>query len=731
MGIEDLAEDGISLEVRDGVKVMWQDLQTDPSVHLAFRVGQADEELAARGYTHLAEHLLLHRFVDASFAVNGQTGFTVTGIYSTARAPRLIEFANTALSVLDQISNGSIEDEMILHEAKVLGAEAASRTRGPIEEACADLYGASAFGLLAWDELGLADLDIERFREWVRLRFTRDSLVVTFTCEPPPGLDLTPILSGATYPPPTAAPSAAQPPGYRERPMPLGLVAPVTRSMGFPGAIGIAHRAVFDVLRTQLGSSYAPGLTYEPVSATEALVLGVIDSDPDSRSTVASRVIEILDRLIDPGPGPAQLHRMVNSYRENAPLAAFRTARLHSQATSLLLGGPTFSSRHIEEIVSSATSSDVSRCIAELRRSMVLSVPTGSQIDRTRLEALPAVRPARKLNGHLVTYRGDAPRGGVRVPELTLSKDGVTLVSRDDTTTTIETSEAAALIRWHDGGHAIVGRSGAAIRLYPHRWYDADRAVSHFAGLAEPHQVKTMGLRLGPPDSHSFPRSASARALRNGLIVLSTLPVALVAVAVAFFFPLALPLLFLVVVPFQKMGRKAQRPILRHTYDVASWHPSDPARQPDITATQAHLWGGMTLGWLARNRLLRGWIEEALAGELADYRRGSIEETELYMAAEGVLASDMCWPDVADFLTYLHSPFSPRRSRPTPFERIQQRLTEDVSSVYDLDVDPALRDRFNHEMNTSVRRFRLVRPVVGTRLTRLVNSARNKAPDPA
>lgn len=647
-----------------GVRSVYDETDTDDFVTLRFRVGQADESLATRGFTHLAEHLALRELREAHFPFNGATGQTLTTFTALGAPRRQAEFLNSVSAQLARIMDGSLPEEEILHEAEVLRAESAQRNPGPFGAVAAKLFGAAGFGLINWPEYGLMDpIDLDYFRRWTRERFCKENAVVAFHNAPDESVCFDPLPVGVAADAAVMQPIQSDLPVFVREHGPMALAAAIPRRPGAPALTSILTRQLTNELRHSMGASYSPSISFSPISRDAALVVGLIDIKPEQATAGAEAFLDQLTRLVDDGPTQEELDFQISAWRENKDLKGARSGMLEHNAEALIYGDPPETQESIERKWVEISLDTIQERAADLASSYLLSVPFAAEPDTNRIRALPEWTNDFPPPGAVYRYNtGRAPVGPLGEPRIVLSSSAVTLVNPSRRTVIIPRTEAQILLHWKDGKHQIHSTSGKALMIDPGRWQEPRSLVAELRSWFAPTEIKQMGFRASDPDAWHLPKNLS------------------------------------------RLTSSTSHPIEQqvHILDSANWHFQDPHFGFERVANQAYVQGGLMLGWLADRMLLAPWVEASAAEPLAKYRASEIDRIGLYQAVEGLLATDMVVRDAKRFLAWLYSP----RKANTKVAHIYKSLqpSSPHNNIYDLTLTSEVGLRFDNAITQILRR---------------------------
>ncbi len=645
-----------------GIEVLSSPTETDDVVSLRFRVGQADETLAERGYCHLAEHLALGEVVDAPYPFNGMTGQTVTSFEAVTSPPKQAAFLNSVIDRFAAIADGSLSAEHILHEAEILEAEAAQRASGVIDQVAGRLFGADTYGLFGWSEFGLRDLDVDRFRAWTTKWFSRRNAIIAFHNKIPDGLSFAAMREGERMLAPIPQPILADLPAFQPAHGPVGLFAAVPRADGSLPLAAILQKRITNSLRHEMAASYAPWFDYAPVSKDWALVAAAADVKPESETAAVRAIVSEIARLAEAGPSTDEIDFQRAVWEEQQGRSSLAAGRLEWSAEELLHGAEIQSEEQIRRQWEDLTPAMVQNSAEVLRRSYLLSAPPEAELADVDVRALPEWTNELPPPGK--RYDFDQHNGSIGpygVPYLLLSDDAISLVNQNVRTLTIRREDAQILLTWGDGVHQLIGRHGQAIAIMPNRWKLFDEVVGSLNGWMAPSQIKKMGFRGVDPDAHPLPVKSVAG-----------------------------------------LNQSANFESMVHVVDGVGWHFQDQSFGDTRPPVQAFVRGGLMLGWLADRKLLSEWVEDAAAEPLALYRAGELSRARLYEEVDGLLATDMVVVEAKRFLVWL---YAPGKTKPSRVHAVLLGLEAGLANIYDLPDSGQIPTRFDDAVDAQLRKF--------------------------
>ncbi|HWL35712.1 MAG TPA: insulinase family protein [Frankiaceae bacterium] len=473
----------------DGVPVAWVDVAGPLRASLCFRVGMANETVPLRGVTHLVEHLALHGMHDRRYPLNGTTDLTETRFMSAGTPEETVEFLGT---VCDRL--GDLPAERVEVERQVLRAEADARTRSYRDTLLVWRYGAAGPGLAGIDEYGLRWLDAATVRWWAAQRFTRGNAILLLSGPPPAGLRL-PLADGPAHPPVVAEATEAVIPGWFPtdcRGVAMSGVRP--RRPGGNVAMAVLESELTRVLRFERGLTYSVGALSEALDATRSHVVYAADAHVDRHAELRDGFLEVVGRLADAGPDPAELERLIDrGGRGDAD--DHLLGYLFGLGADFAAGAPYESFELLDEAWRTMTPEGVTELVRAVADSALFMLPydLGMPAD---IPAVPVTSPT--------TVAGRTFRGLARHEVLVVGDEGVSRVEHGHAVT-VRWNETAATLWWGDGTRVVVGRDAFQVVVKPAEWEDGHDAVAAIDARAPRHAAVPMGEGKPPPPPGSWP----------------------------------------------------------------------------------------------------------------------------------------------------------------------------------------------------------------------------------
>lgn len=361
--------------VVDGIQTFWVDAGPPFVATLMFRVGVADETLAARGITHLVEHLALSPLRAVAHPFNGSVTHDVTIFWAAGSVEDVVAFM---ARLADQLAN--LPADRLEIEAGVLIAEGRDFQPSSHASILATRFGPHGPGLAAYSEFGLRRIGTDDARRWAARWFTAGNAVLLLTGPPPDSMKL-PLAAGERRPP-------ALPPDRHwfdsDGPTRIN-----QQTAGFAiGAFGerstplvMAGQAVAiraqEVVRHELGRVYSVAHDYLRLAADEAYLYWGADCDPEHAAEVTQAFGSVLDDMIATGPTQAELDRLVAMAHQADVMEPTGVARseLNRRAYAALCGHPQYERAELEEQMLDATPPDLASALAaSMERAMAIIV---------------------------------------------------------------------------------------------------------------------------------------------------------------------------------------------------------------------------------------------------------------------------------------------------------------------------------------------------------------------
>jgi hypothetical protein len=428
----------------DGVPCFWADAPGPCTAGLLFRVGRADEQLAAAGITRLA-------------ARGGLVDHATTAFYFTGTPDEVAAGLEAACAAL----HGNPPD---------VGDLAPSQRAEPstVDRMLMMRFGATGFGLGFYEELGLRRLTPEDAASWARERFTSANAALWITAPPPAGLRL-PLPPGARMPaPPTEPLPGLQLPAFTASGED-GIASTIVteRSM----AMTVAGRAIADRTRA-LG--YTVDAWQFPLSGTLAHRYLAVECSADEAPRVLDQVIANYEAIAAEGPTSAELDAargaIVGALADDDSVPG----ALEQLAVDELLGAPRQWKEDVAAAAESVSYADAAAAVRSGLATQIVLAPVSTPMPTSRpLADFPwfsggrikgmELRPDRR-------HRGSDAR-------LVVSQEGVSHVA-GDRASTVRFADVVAALQEADGSLTLIARDGAIVPIDPSFFKGAGSIVS-------------------------------------------------------------------------------------------------------------------------------------------------------------------------------------------------------------------------------------------------------------
>lgn len=437
---------------------------------LTFRVGRFDETLPTAGITHMVEHLTLSGQQEAGYEFNAGVSGRYTTFYLETGNPADIAAFMTA--VCDGLS--ADHSALLDRERRILRTEAASRGgAGALGTCLAERYGARGPGLANYREFALQRVGWDEAADWRKRWFTAGNAVLWVAGDFPDGLRLS-LPAGPAVFTETVTPLDLTLPGYVavQARSGIGLSLLADRSYAQHAAAYILQRRLTQVLRHEHGLSYDVQLASEDVGRDDVHWWLAADALPEQTPMAAHMLMTTVEALVDGGCDAGELEGYQRLVQEHAQQPGASVAILQRQARALVDGRSPRSAEETSRLVAKVTMTDVAAAARALQASMIVATPGLVPAVQGRMSALPRWSRA-AVSG--TEHQPVAPDLAVT---LTTSADGVMLTDKSGNRVTVRYAAVAALVRWNDSKHSLIGGDGFTILLDAAEWRDGASVVA-------------------------------------------------------------------------------------------------------------------------------------------------------------------------------------------------------------------------------------------------------------
>lgn len=471
---------------------------------LTFRVGRFDETLPTAGITHMVEHLTLSGHKEAGYKFNASVSGRHTTFYLETGNPADIATFMTAVCAALSADHSALLDR----ERRILRTEAASRgSAGALGTCLAERYGARGPGLANYREFAFQRADWDEVADWRQRWFTAGNAVLWVAGDLPDGLRL-PLPAAPAVLTEAVTPLDLTLPGYVavQARSGIGLSLLADRSYPQHAAAYILQQRLTQVLRHEHGLSYEVQLVSEDVGRDDIHLWMAADALPEQTSMAAHMLMTTVEALVEDGCDAAELEGYQRLVQEHVQQPGALAATLQQQARALLDGRSPKSAEETSRLVAETTMEDVAAAARALQASMIVATPGLVPAVQGRMSALPR-------------WSHTTVIGTVRQPvapdlavTLTTSADGVMLTDKSGNQVTVRYDAVAALVRWNDGKHSLVGDDGFTIMLDAAEWRDGASVVAEVLS----HVPQDLVVPVDEPGPQRPPVGAQGTAATQG-----------------------------------------------------------------------------------------------------------------------------------------------------------------------------------------------------------------------
>jgi hypothetical protein len=448
----------------DGVPVFWAPVEGAFSAALMFRVGTADETLPTLGITHLVEHLALFASSSRPYEANGLVDPERCIFHATGDRDDVLAWLGRCAAALSDLPLDRLETER-----RVLGTEAAGRQGGGSRARLMDMrFGATSYGLAAYDELGLRWLGPDEVAGWARTRFTRGNAALWMTGEPPAGFEL-PLHDGDRLPPPAIDPLPFEGRGFLAAGTGGIAVGGVTgRSTGLHAAMTIAGERLYQRLRIDLGLVYQPYVEYEPLGGETAHVIVGAECPDDRAGRVAEEAWRVIVEVGEDGVTADELaeHRrqLARVYAEPDAVRGW----LDHAAGQHLLGAEPYGRDEVIGELDELAPEELAAPVAAAFEPALLLLPAGA----AGLDGFTALDYSwpEPVGGESFEL------GGGATGELRVGDEGVSVVAGGSEPMTVRWETVVLVERAPGGTLVLTARNGSWLELHFGSVRDGERA---------------------------------------------------------------------------------------------------------------------------------------------------------------------------------------------------------------------------------------------------------------
>jgi len=522
----------------DGVRVVWLPVEGPLIGSLMFRSGRADETLATSGLSHLVEHLALYPIGSGGHATqfNGYVDSLSTVFHASGEPSDVADFLGRVCAGLADLPFDRLDAER-----RILRSEADQRSQtGPLMSLLRWRYGPVTYGLPAYDELGLYDLDEQRTRDWAATRFGRENAVLWLSGEPPSGLRL-PLGDGPRIPPPEPSSALdATPSWYVEGTSGAALLTTVDRTSAATALRHVLEKSLRARLRYDQGASYSPNVMYEPRDASTGHLWVVADAVEGHQRAVRDDLLTALEAV----SGGLVDEQALAEWRRETGRGPTEPGHLrgwtHSRAWETLIGGEDRTFESLMAEVAAVGPEDVQRTAEQARANALYLLPEGHRDGLGHMAAAPIWSSLAVTSGQTFLTLTDSPKKPRT--RLTVGREGVSVFNSDTEYATVPADRCAAALAWADGRRVLFSEDGFRLDLVPGRWEGGAGLAPSVDSVVPAGSIVRMPAP-GPGEEPSVPQFVEPRRQWIGTGLFSALTVGVAAAGVAsstwLVFPLA------------------------------------------------------------------------------------------------------------------------------------------------------------------------------------------------
>jgi zinc protease len=453
-----------------GIPAVWVKGPGLTSAGLVFRVGQLDELLPQRGWTHLIEHLALSRFQNETFSFNGFTGWCTTSFVCRGTSDEVTKFILGTVNSLNFLPFDRLD-----REAGILRTEQCQRGTFAHAGVFTSVYGAVGPGLMAFPEFGVRDPNADRVDAWRRQHFTGDNAYLWF-CGPeqPPEMTLNLPAGEGRRPVLGFEPIAPLPTWVATNGSSVMLSAAMNDTAALGGVLATIERRLTDRLRRDDGLTYNASSSRISIGPDLDLVFLSADHRQGDGARVQEAMASELGRMMTDPPTEQDLvpwRTAIGRFYEYEPGAAEAVAS--GWAETCLLGGTPVTPEAMLSEVGAVTREEMVDVAKELAERAAWGMPSSEAISDQRI---PAVRSTslRRAQGECFPQLID-PKEGTSAIAIVRSEECVSLAWSAQDAYTVGFNSLAIVEIGHAGELWLLDRDGFTIRIVPGHWDDGER----------------------------------------------------------------------------------------------------------------------------------------------------------------------------------------------------------------------------------------------------------------
>jgi zinc protease len=457
----------------DGVPAVWAPSEGLCSAGITFRVGQFDESLRRRGWTHLIEHLALNHLANESFSFNGFTGWCTTSFVAHGTNEEMARFLEGVARNL-----AALPFDRLDHEAKILETEHCQRGIAPTSSVLANIFGAQGPGVFAYPEFGLRSINREMLAKWCAHFFTKSNAYIWFSGPTPPPMvqiDL-PVGTGSPNPVPTFKPIEALPAWVNVGASHVSVTASMDDSPALGAMLRVVERRMTERLRHDAALSYSVSSGRVTCGANRDMAFLTADHREGDAEAVQQILLTGLRELLKSPASDVEIESWASSlarFYEFEPSASASTAAAWSEAN--LVGSTPQTAAQIVAASRIVTPQAIDRCVRQLLDSGAWGMPFGSSLSDSRIRPVSQTSDWR-AEGEKFLRAVDLyePRGHSAV---LIDDVGVSLAWSAREQASVRFAELA-VVDLSANGISLIDRSGFSFTVEPSIWRDGSRLAN-------------------------------------------------------------------------------------------------------------------------------------------------------------------------------------------------------------------------------------------------------------
>jgi zinc protease len=484
----------------DGVTAVWAPSDGLCSAGIVFRVGQIDESLRRRGWTHLIEHLALNHLANESFGFNGFTSWCTTSFVAHGTDAEMGRFLEGVAHHLT-----SLPFERLDHEAKVLETEHCQRGIAPTSNVMMNIFGAQGPGVFAYPEFGLRSVNQEMLDKWRAHFFTKSNAYIWFSGPtPPPAIKLDlPIGTGISSPVPNFTPIEALPAWVNVGASHVSVTASMNDTPALGATLRVVERRLTERLRHDAALSYSVSSGRMTYGANRDMVFLTADHRDGDAEAVQAMILTGLRGLQKSPATRAEIDAWAVSlvrlyeFERSAP-ASVAAAWCEAH----LVGSTPHTAAQIIAGANAVTPDDVDQCVRQLLGAGAWGMPFGSHISDSRIRPVNVVSDWR-ADGEMFLRNLDLHERGGR-SALFVNNEGLSLVWSGREQASIRFRELA-VVDLSENGISLIDRSGFCVNVDPSTWRAGSRLAADVLTRCPPEVIvgSSASLKQAAPESES------------------------------------------------------------------------------------------------------------------------------------------------------------------------------------------------------------------------------------